>query len=83
MMIGRGVFQNPWVFTEKVGSQQERLDLLKIHLGLWETTWGDRKNFAVMKKFVKMYVRDFDGASELRARLMDCKTAQEMTSMLH
>lgn len=87
VMIGRGIFQNPWVFDEnyesRIMNSGERISLLKMHLDLWGRTWGVRKNFAVMKKFVKMYVRDFEGATDLRARLMECKTVCEMTNMLH
>ncbi len=82
IMVGRGIFHNPWIFADRTGSQEERIELLKKHLTLWEKTWGEKKNFAVMKKFVKMYVRDFDGASDLRVKLMECKTAEEMFGLL-
>jgi tRNA-dihydrouridine synthase len=36
VMIGRGVFQNPFCFTDRTPTQTELIDLLKYHLGLWE-----------------------------------------------
>jgi tRNA-dihydrouridine synthase len=36
------------------------------------------KNFASMKKFVKMYVSGFDGALELRTKLMELRTPNEI-----
>ena len=36
-----------------------------------------QKEFCSPQKYFKIYVRDFDGASELRARLMDTKSILE------
>lgn len=56
----------------------ERLSLLKKHLELWEATWHNSKNFNVMKKYIKIYIKDFNGASEMRAELMNAKTMIEL-----
>lgn len=73
VMIGRGILENIAAFSagRKVLSAQERVELLREHLRLWEKTWGTIKNFSVMKKYFKIYIRDFDGAGELRAKLME------------
>lgn len=80
-MIARGVFSNPWAFErgEKIveHSKQEYLDILKKHLELFEKTWGTGKNYHIMKKFFKMYVREFEGASEMRQQLMETDNANE------
>ncbi len=78
VMIGRGVFENPWCFSDHLPTKKEKLDLLKKHLELWEKTWGDKKNFSVLKKYFKIYIRDFDGAGELRAKLMETKSLEEL-----
>jgi tRNA-dihydrouridine synthase len=36
------------------------------------------KNFAVMKKHYKAYVDGFDGAKELRVKLMESKDSKEV-----
>lgn len=36
------------------------------------------KNFAIQKKHYKAYVKDFDGAAELRAALMASNGAREV-----
>ncbi len=81
-MIGRGVFDNPWVFDSSVDpesiSKEQRLDLLKKHVELFDMHWGERKNFQIMKKFVKIYVKGFEGANELRIKMMDTKSAQDL-----
>ncbi len=35
-MIGRGVFANPYCFVDHVSTREELLELLKLHLGLFE-----------------------------------------------
>jgi nifR3 family TIM-barrel protein len=70
-MIGRGVFDNPWCFdhTGHNGTKEELFALLKKHVDLFEHTWRNTKNYAILKKYFKIYIRDFTGASELRSQL--------------
>jgi len=77
VMIGRGIFENPFVFSRGFPEKSKNLALLTTHLNLWKQTWADAKSFAIMKKFFKMYIRDFDGAAELRARLMETTQVDE------
>ncbi len=39
-MIGRGVFENPYCFTEYKPSKEDLLGLLKLHLDLWDNIYG-------------------------------------------
>jgi tRNA-dihydrouridine synthase len=84
VMIGRGVFSNPWVFEkeEKEHTKEEYLELLLKHMHLFVETWGKTKNFDILKKFFKMYVNNFPNASDLRAKLMACKTPKEVESVV-
>ena len=66
-MIGRGVFQNPYCFTDHQPTQAELLDLLKFHLSVYDGP------FEPLKHYFKIYLRDFPGAADLRAKLYDCK----------
>ncbi len=74
VMIGRGIFHDQWIFrkdpTQYQPTIQERLDLLLKHAELFDKVWGASKNFAILKKFFKAYLHDFDGAAEMRAELM-------------
>jgi tRNA-dihydrouridine synthase len=83
IMIGRGIFKNPWVFNETLREEditpQMRFKKLLEHIALFEETWKDTKPFPILKKFVKAYVQSFDGAGEKRAELMETKTYTEMT----
>ena len=82
VMIGRGIFHNPWVFekNENVAThtQKERLDLLLTHTKLFNDTWGETKNFETMKKFFKIYVNGFRGANNLRNKLMNSRNYEEV-----
>jgi nifR3 family TIM-barrel protein len=82
VMIGRGIFANPWVFEKNINatkhSTQDSINLLLKHTKMYVDKWSNDKNFDVMKKFFKIYVRDFKGSSELRQKLMACKNYNEV-----
>ena len=82
VMVGRGALENPWCFSDYQPTKEERLKMLAEHVKLWEKTWGNTRNFAIMKKFVKAYVRNWEGAAELRARLFETNSAEEMEEAL-
>ena len=86
-MIGRGVFGNPWFFSGRDNqdiSIKEKVKTLKEHIDIFDKKLlkaGD-KNFAVMKKHFKAYINGFDGAKELRNKLMETETHKEALSIL-
>lgn len=73
VMIGRGVFGNPWLFraAHYQPTVPEKLAVMVEHTYLFEELLGGKKSFANMKKHYKAYANGFPGAKELRARLMD------------
>ena len=86
VMIGRGVFTNPFAFEKEAGphSAKEYLNLLLLHLDLhdhYEKKFGERP-FKPLLRFFKIYVRDFRGASQLRHQLMDSKNTDEVRAMI-
>jgi len=84
-MIGRGIFQNPWVFNKKVDvekiTMQQRRDLFIEHINLFDKTWKD-KNPSLLKKFCKTYISNFPNALSLREKLMECTKTEEMLKIL-
>lgn len=86
IMIGRGIFYNPWIFNPKVDilkiTPEQRIKILLEHVDIFEKTWGDKKDFNIMKKFFKAYIRDFPGALSLRAKLMETNNYQEALQVL-
>ncbi len=76
-MLGRAMFGNPWVFA---GKKREEVPLdLKlaalIELAQDFEKLTPRKNFSILKKHIKAFVTGFDGAAELRAKLMKTDSA--------
>jgi tRNA-dihydrouridine synthase len=86
VMIGRGIFHNPFAFeTEKrEHSREELLGLLTLQLDLFDeySTELDPRKFEPLKRFFKIYVRDFPGASELREQLMHTKSTDEVRALI-
>lgn len=83
VMIGRGILQNPWLFARRENvDREERIDVLKKHLKLFDRVWGDRKPFYSQRKYIKMYISNFEGASELRNQLMECNTLDEVLAIV-
>lgn len=79
VMLGRALYGNPWLFSERttVPTRQERLRALAEHLALFQELLEGTTNFAVMKKHFKAYCSDFDGAKDMRIRLMDTHSSAE------
>ena len=82
IMVGRGVFGNPWFFSKKVPTLREKFKVLIEHTKMFEKLLGKRKSFAVMKKHYKAYLHGFEGAKELRQKLMDTKNAIEVEKII-
>lgn len=83
IMIGRGIFEDPFVFAEKSPwrnmTAEERIALFKKHVELFAKTWQNRERpIHTLNKFCKIYINNFDGAKELRETLMQAKTTNEL-----
>ena len=85
VMIGRGVFTNPFAFEKepKEHSAKELFDLFRLHLDLFDHyAVIDNKPFKPLRRFFKIYIRGIQGASELRHQLMDTESTDEVRKML-
>lgn len=75
VMVGRGIFGNQWIFNRDIVESSitplMRINLFLEHIQLHRQIWGDTFNFPHLKKFVKAYVKGFDGASDLRNSLFE------------
>ncbi len=84
-MIGRGIFGNPWFFSGRIVADippAERLKVMLEHAKAFDKLLGDVKNFAIMKKHFKAYISGWDGAKELRVKLMETNTLKEVTKIV-
>ncbi len=85
IMIGRGIFGNPWLFDSErknTPSREEKLNALIDHLKLFDKYMKGIRHFAVMKKHFKAYVSGFDEAKELRIELMNTTSEKEAIKIL-
>lgn len=93
VMIGRGIFGNPWLFSERIPSTEEKLKVAVEHTKLFEDLFrpgetndklfgGHTKSFAIMKKHFKAYINGFDNAHELRLKLMEAENAGEVERLV-
>lgn len=85
VMIGRGIFHNPFAFEEapRAHSREELLDLLRLQLSLYEQYRElTGRPFDTLKRFFKIYIRDFDGASQLRDTLMHTHSVDEVRTVI-
>ncbi len=90
IMIGRGIFSNPFAFAkssaadELLAKKEELLNLLNLHLDLFDKYSAELepRKFEPLKRFFKIYVRDFPGASELREKLMHTKSTDEVRELI-
>jgi tRNA-dihydrouridine synthase len=127
IMIGRGVFHNPFAFERTSESddalskhlqpetkatsgldfspgakplaqsgvqtsgqdskhtKQDLLNLLHLHLDLFDkySEELEPRKFEPLKRFFKIYIRDFPGASELREQLMHTKSTDEVRALIN
>ncbi len=78
--------------AQKTRSPAERLNIMVEHAKLFEKTFCSKngtkkgqkpfKNFAVMKKHFKAYVSGWDGAKELRVKLMETENARQVAKIV-
>ena len=84
VMLGRAIYGNPWLFAERKDkpSPKEKISALVEHLVLFDELLGDTTNYAVMKKHFKAYISGWDGAKELRTKLMATERCSEARKIL-
>ena len=85
VMIGRGVFGNPWLFTDDIENitVERRLQVMVEHTQLFMELFAGIKNFAIMKKHYKAYANGFENASVLRAKLMEAPDADAVEQIVN
>jgi tRNA-dihydrouridine synthase len=87
IMIGRGIFHDPFIFSEdspwERWGKDEKLALFAKHIQLYIDTYKDNeRRFEALRKFCKVYINGFDGASELRAEFMSAKNPAQALRVL-
>jgi len=88
-MLGRAIYGNPWLFAYSrelensfVPTPKQKLKALSEHLALFDELLGDTTNYATMKKHFKAYISGWDGAKELRVKLMETEDIPQAQRIL-
>jgi nifR3 family TIM-barrel protein len=86
VMIGRGIFGNPWLFNRDVLPQDispnQRLEVMLEHARHFEEKFQGRKRFEVLRRHFKWYVQGFDNAKTLRVALMAAQNADDVAAIV-
>lgn len=86
IMIGRGVFHDPYCFADNSKwdniDPSEKVKLYIKHIEMFAETYKNNKKFEPLKKFSKVYLHGFEGASDLRDKVVRSRTPDEMLQIL-
>ncbi|MFZ4549944.1 MAG: tRNA dihydrouridine synthase, partial [Bacteroidales bacterium] len=84
VMVGTGVFKNPWMFNKCPVEIDilNRISLMRKHITLYLNTWGNGKDYNVLKRFFKIYLNGFNGAAHWRDRFMRANGFDEALGLL-
>lgn len=85
IMIGRGIFKNPFAFEKepREHTSEELLGLLRLQLDL-QDQYSEMipRSIVGLHRFFKIYVKGFSGASDLRVKLMQTNSTDEVRAIL-
>lgn len=85
IMIGRGVFSDPFCFEKKPRhhDREDYLRLLYLQLDLHdEAAQRMPRKYDPLKRFFKIYIRNFEGSAEIRDLLMHTRSTDEARAVL-
>lgn len=74
VMIARGTYGNPWVFSEMTASREQRLAAFACHVRLLEATGA---HMARARSLAGWYLRGMPHAAYWRNYAMTCRTAED------
>lgn len=84
VMIGRGIFGNPWVFAGRAKEDTSRDDKLVALLSFARDfeKLQPAKSFHLVRKHVKAFTAGFEGSAQLRAALMETQSADDIERVI-
>ena len=80
---GERGLSSDWMLKRVQHDELRSIDLLFYHLDLFDQYQEQlHRPFETLKRFFKIYIRDFDGAADLRDQLMHTKSTDEVRAAL-
>ena len=86
-MLGRAIFQDPFLFASNSPWSKlqplEKINLYLQHLSFFKEAYPQQERvFEPLKKFMKVYINGFQGASDLRQQLAATKQFSDFKDVL-
>lgn len=97
VMVGRGTFGNPWVMADIVSALQtraaavptisamsfaEKIPMIVEHCELAVRIKGEKRGMLEMRRHLSSYVKGFEGAADLRSKLVRVESLAEAKALL-
>jgi len=96
VMVGRGTYGNPWIMrdikkafetgvienTKESLTFEQKIPVILQHCELAVEHKGEEKGILEMRKHFSSYARGFDGAADLRGRLVHACTLKDVKDLL-
>ncbi|WP_024653313.1 tRNA dihydrouridine synthase [Borrelia persica] len=88
VMFGRGIFKNLNLFRKDEPGFLDsdlnfRLNILKLHITDFHSTWGSTKDFNKLKKYFKIYFNESEMCSEYFQNIMSSSSYDELYKNLN
>lgn len=81
VLVGRATFGNPWFFSDHEPSIEDRFNVAIEHCDYFENHLMEHAFFA-MRKHLAWYCKGFDGAREIRGKLMQTTSTDQVRGIL-
>ena len=78
VLVGRGAFGNPFLFSKRIFSPEERLAVIERHLDLTLALRGERVGVPLMRKHLCAYIKGFRGGAKARPQILSANTREEI-----
>jgi nifR3 family TIM-barrel protein len=86
LMLGRAMFGNPWLFdatrTYNDITVDEKLAAMLEHSRIFDEFFRGKKHFLNIRKHLRAYASGFDGAKELRLKLEQVNSVEDVTDCI-
>ncbi|HEX3019638.1 MAG TPA: tRNA dihydrouridine synthase DusB [Chitinispirillaceae bacterium] len=90
IMIGRGAYGNPWIFSQVRSALQggciqevsyhDKLDMAIRHIDEFTREYGERCAIKEMKRHIAWYIKGMPGASQCRDHIFRAQTIESLAS---
>lgn len=81
VLVGRASFGNPWIFKNEVVDLPKKLHVALEHAKAFQELTPNL-HFLSLRKHLAWYCKGFEGASEVRVKLLQVNNAQDIKNIL-